>query len=84
MLQNADLWQNEPPAHRSTVAMVHTHNCLLRGLNSILQQGPYIADASQAHYTADDVRDLMLYMEVRLEFWVTLGYFIEHPRRDKD
>jgi len=42
--------------------MAHVHNMLLRGLNSILLQAPYIADSSTPEYEAEDVRDLLLYV----------------------
>lgn len=43
--------------------MTHAHNCMLRCLNSIVQQAPYIPDVSQPGYNEDDVRDLLLYAE---------------------
>jgi hemerythrin-like domain-containing protein len=43
--------------------MVHSHNCLLRGLNAILQQGPHISSYSQPGYNPQDVKDLLSYIE---------------------
>ena len=60
-----DAEQNAHSAHRCTIEMVHAHNCLLRGLNSILQQAPFIPDSSQSDlYIAEDVTDLLFYTEV--------------------
>lgn len=43
--------------------MTHAHNCLLRSLNSILLQGPCIADTASTSktYNPDDVQDLLFY-----------------------
>lgn len=41
--------------------MTNIHNTLLRGLNSVLQQAPYVPDASTRDYHAQDVQDLLLY-----------------------
>ena len=43
--------------------MAHSHNCLIRGLNAILQQGPHIPSSSQPEYNAQDVKDLLFYVE---------------------
>jgi len=42
--------------------MTHIHNTLLRGLNSILRQAPYIADASKQSYVEQDVKDLLFFV----------------------
>jgi hemerythrin-like domain-containing protein len=43
--------------------MAHSHNCLLRGLNAILQQGPHIPSSSQPGCKPQDVKDLLFYVE---------------------
>lgn len=40
--------------------MAHSHNCLLRGLNAILQQGPHIPSSSQPGYNTQDQRPVVL------------------------
>lgn len=47
--------------------MAHAHNCLLRGLNSIVLQAPHVPDASKPDYNARDVKDLLKYTEA----WVS-------------
>lgn len=42
--------------------MANIHNMLLRGLNSILRQAPYVPDSSRPEYESEDVRDLLLYV----------------------
>lgn len=43
--------------------MSHVHNTLIRGLNAILQQAPYVPDASTpATYNPKDVADLLFYV----------------------
>ncbi|TAQ83098.1 hypothetical protein B7494_g8580 [Chlorociboria aeruginascens] len=42
--------------------MAYSHNCLLRGLNAIVQQAPHVPDASKPGYKAKDVRDLLTYI----------------------
>jgi hemerythrin-like domain-containing protein len=37
------------------------HNIIIRSLNSIIQQGPYIPDATKPDYNPQDVRDLLFY-----------------------
>jgi hemerythrin-like domain-containing protein len=43
--------------------MAHSHNCLLRGLNAVPQQGPHIPSSSQPGYNPQDVKDLLFYVE---------------------
>lgn len=43
--------------------MAQSHNCLTRGLNAIIQQAPHISEASQPGYNAQDVKDLLFYVE---------------------
>ncbi|KAE9380370.1 hypothetical protein N431DRAFT_540002 [Stipitochalara longipes BDJ] len=50
-------------AIQSAAEMAHSHNCLLRGLNAILQQGPHIPSSSQSGYNTQDVKDLLFYVE---------------------
>ena len=40
--------------------MSHAHNCLLRGLNAIMLQAPYIPSAGSPGYDESDVRDLLI------------------------
>lgn len=42
--------------------MAHAHNVIIRGLNSILQQAPYVPSSSNQGYNADDVKDLLFYV----------------------
>jgi hemerythrin-like domain-containing protein len=43
--------------------MAHAHNTLLRGLNAILQQAPYVPDASdRERFNRQDVKDLLSYV----------------------
>lgn len=42
--------------------MVHSHNCLLRGLNAIVQQAPHVPEVSELGYVAQDVKDLLFYV----------------------
>lgn len=42
--------------------MAHAHNTILRGLNAILQQGPYVPDSSSADHKAQDVKDFLFYI----------------------
>jgi hemerythrin-like domain-containing protein len=41
--------------------MANVHNMIIRGLNSILRQAPYIADASSPAFNPQDVSDLLFY-----------------------
>lgn len=43
--------------------MAYSHNCLLRGLNAIMQQGPHIVSKGQPGYTEQDVIDFCFYVE---------------------
>jgi hemerythrin-like domain-containing protein len=42
--------------------MAYSHNCLLRGLNAIVQQAPHVPDISQPGYMVQDVKDLLFYV----------------------
>lgn len=42
--------------------MASIHNMILRGLNSIVQQGPHVPDARQPGYHAQDVSDFLVYV----------------------
>lgn len=41
--------------------MTHVHNTLIRGLNAIIQQAPYVKTSSDSSYNQKDVRDLLTY-----------------------
>jgi len=43
--------------------MAYSHNCLIRGLNAIIQQAPHIPSFSSPGYRPQDVRDLLFYVE---------------------
>ena len=43
--------------------IANIHNVILRGLNSILQQGPYVADASHPGYSLQDAKDFIVYVD---------------------
>ncbi|KAH9907273.1 hypothetical protein F4778DRAFT_529547 [Xylariomycetidae sp. FL2044] len=42
--------------------MVHSHNCLIRGLNAIIQQAPNVPTALSPAYKAKDVSDLLFFV----------------------
>jgi hypothetical protein len=42
--------------------MTYSHNCLLRGLNAIVLQAPYVQCPGSSTYSARDVRDLLFYV----------------------
>ena len=42
--------------------MTHAHNCMIRGLNAIVQQAPHIPDATNPKYKEQDVKDLLFYV----------------------
>ena len=41
--------------------MAHSHNCLLRSLNALILQSPYIPDSTSPNYNPADVRDLLFF-----------------------
>ena len=41
--------------------MAHSHNCFIRGLNSIILQAPCIVDSSSPAYIEGDVQDLLFF-----------------------
>ncbi|KAE8382009.1 hypothetical protein BDV26DRAFT_254656 [Aspergillus bertholletiae] len=43
--------------------MAHAHNFILRGLNAIIQQAPHVAIATDEHFKAQDVKDLLSYVQ---------------------
>lgn len=43
--------------------MANIHNVILRGLNSILQQGPHVPDASLPGYNLQDAKDFIVYVD---------------------
>lgn len=43
--------------------MAHAHNVIIRGLNSIVQQAPYVPSSSDQGYDATDVKDLLFYVQ---------------------
>ncbi|KAE8161322.1 hypothetical protein BDV40DRAFT_313281 [Aspergillus tamarii] len=43
--------------------MAHAHNVIIRGLNAILQQAPYVPIATDEHFKAQDVKDLLSYVQ---------------------
>ncbi|KUI73174.1 hypothetical protein VM1G_09146 [Cytospora mali] len=51
--------------------MTHVHNVLIRGLNAIIQQAPYVKTHTDPAYNKEDVRDLLLYVSC----WVKM---VEH------
>ena len=57
--------KNGHAAQRCAIDMIHAHNAMLRGLNAIVLQAPSIADATRKkEYNAEDVADLLFYVEV--------------------
>lgn len=43
--------------------MAHAHNLILRGLNAILQQAPNVPAAPDPRFNAQDVKDLLFYVQ---------------------
>ena len=43
--------------------MAYSHNCLLRGLNAIVLQAPHVPSSQQPGYKAQDVKDLLFFIE---------------------
>lgn len=43
--------------------MAHAHNVLIRGLNAIIQQAPHVRDSTDRDYNAQDVQDLLAYVQ---------------------
>lgn len=43
--------------------MVHSHNTLLRGLNSIIRQAPNVPVATDEQFSVQDVTDLLFYVK---------------------
>jgi len=43
--------------------MANGHNMILRGLNSILRQAPYVSDAARPCYVEEDVRDFLFFVQ---------------------
>lgn len=59
--------------------MAHAHNILIRGLNAILQQAPYVPVATDDQYNVQDVKDLLFYVQswskmVNHHHWVEESY----------
>lgn len=59
--------------------MVHSHNILLRGLNSILLQAPNVPITTDEQFSARDVKDLLFYIKswakmVNHHHWVEEAY----------
>ena len=46
----------------SACMMAHVHNCLIRGLNAVIQQAPYIPTSVSPAYRPQDVKDLLFYV----------------------
>lgn len=42
--------------------MSHAHNAIIRGLNAIIQQAPYVKASTEPGYSAKDVKDLLCYV----------------------
>jgi hemerythrin-like domain-containing protein len=42
--------------------MALAHNCLIRGLNAIIQQAPWVPDSSSPLYKTQDVKDLLFFV----------------------
>ncbi|PGH36169.1 hypothetical protein GX50_01025 [[Emmonsia] crescens] len=43
--------------------MAHAHNTIIRGLNAILQQAPYVRVVTDEQFNAQDVTDLLFYVQ---------------------
>ena len=59
--------------------MAHAHNTLLRGLNAILQQASNVPVATDANFNAQDVKDLLFYVQswakmVNHHHWIEESY----------
>lgn len=42
--------------------MAHTHNAIIRGLNAIIQQAPYVPTVADNDYNSKDVADILFYV----------------------
>ncbi|KAK7744646.1 hypothetical protein SLS53_003533 [Cytospora paraplurivora] len=51
--------------------MTHVHNVIIRGLNSIIQQAPYVKTSTDPTYSQKDVEDFFFYVSC----WVKM---VEH------
>ena len=51
--------------------MAHSHNVILRGLNAIVQQAPYVPTSAEPAYKIQDVKDFLFYVQS----WVKM---VEH------
>ena len=59
--------------------MAHAHNAIIRGLNAILQQAPYVPIVTDEHFNAQNVKDLLFYVKswakmVHHHHWVEETY----------
>ncbi|KAB8213543.1 hypothetical protein BDV33DRAFT_210103 [Aspergillus novoparasiticus] len=59
--------------------MAQAHNAIIRGLNAIIQQAPYVPIATDEHFIAQDVKDLLFYVQswvkmVHHHHWVEETY----------
>lgn len=55
--------QDEHAYVHTASEMTHTHNVIIRGLNSIIQQAPLVPDATKNDYKEQDVKDLLFYVK---------------------
>ncbi|PSR81836.1 hypothetical protein BD289DRAFT_438510 [Coniella lustricola] len=60
--QRAELATEKHSYVHVATEMVHVHNVLIRGINAIVQQAPYVKDSTQPSYKEKDVRDLLSYV----------------------
>lgn len=47
----------------SASEMASVHNAILRGLNAIIQQAPYVPDSTRENFSAQDVKDLLFFIQ---------------------
>lgn len=66
--------------------MSQAHNTIIRGLNAIVQQAPYVPDAAHDGFNATDVKDLLFFVQswakmVHHHHWVEETYLFPEVER---
>lgn len=59
----ANVVQKSHSAVYCSSEMAYSHNCLIRGLNSILLQAPHVPSSGQDGYNQQQVKDLLFFTE---------------------
>ena len=84
---------NRLTLHQASIPHIHcasemsqAHNTLIRGLNAIVQQAPYVPDAAHDGFNAQDVKDLLFFVKswtkmVNHHHWVEETYLFPEVER---